>query len=119
MAAHEADRRHARRLDKAFPVFVSGNRGVRFGIARNISEGGMFVETDEPEPLGSRILVTFAWPGSNAEMSVEAEVRYLSVLNYGGEGDTPRRVVQGIGVQFLRFVPKDDYEVPADPAAMH
>ena len=115
---HDMERRRARRLDKAFPVFLSGNRGVCFGIARNISEGGMFVETDDADPLGSRVLVTFAWPGGGAELSCEAEVRFTTVERYGeGMGE---RAMQGMGLKFLRFLPRDEYEAPpADPSALH
>lgn len=113
------NRRQAERLDKAFPVFVSGNHGVSFGVARNISTGGMYVETHDTEPIGSRLLVTFAWPGSSAEMSVEAEVRYERVVSYE-EGEVLRRV-RGLGLEFLRFLPRDDFEAaaPTDPGAYH
>ncbi len=48
----------AGRFDKAFPVFLEGERGVASGIGRNISDGGMFIETREPFPLGTRVKVT-------------------------------------------------------------
>ena len=118
MAEDRNDRRRALRLDKAFPVFVSGDRGVSFGVARNISEEGMFIETLDNEALGSKLQVTFVWPGANAEITAEAEVRYTSVLNYGPKGE--RHAVQGIGVRFLRFLLMDEYEhPPPDPGALH
>ena len=113
-----SDRRRTPRLDKAFPVFVSGDRGVGFGVARNISTGGMFVETLESEPIGTHLRVTFAWPGSSAEMSVEAEVRYASVRSW--ESGEIHRAIHGMGLAFLRFLPRDDDErLPKDPAAYH
>ena len=114
-----SERRKTRRLDKAFPVFVSGDGGIAFGIARNISEGGMFVETHSPEPLGTRLRVTFAFPGSNAEITAEAEVRYVSTLNYGETGGG-LRAVQGMGLKFVRFLPRDPHEIVAqDPDLLH
>ena len=112
-------RRKTRRLDKVFPVFVSGDGGIAFGIARNISDGGMFVETRSPEALGARVRVTFAFPGSNAEITAEAEVRYVSTLNYGSASG---RVcaVQGMGLKFLKFLPREQHEVlVADPELLH
>jgi len=44
-ARRASDRRGTARLDKVFPVWLEGLRGGCFGVARNISEGGMFIET--------------------------------------------------------------------------
>jgi len=116
----EAERRDSPRFDKAFPVFVSGDRGISYGVARNVSEGGMYVELLESAPLGSVVTVTFAWPGSNAEMSVEAQVRYATALNFGGASDRPMAAVCGVGLRFVRFLTQDLYDsVARDPAALH
>jgi hypothetical protein len=97
------ERRGAPRFDKAIPVFVTGSRGVICGIARNISDGGMFVELREPYPLGTRVRVTFAAPGVGTEVTVEAEVRYQCFINYCGPGGT-RQGLRGMGVRFLGMV---------------
>lgn len=96
------ERRAAPRLDKVFPVYLEGARGGALGVARNISEGGTFVETCDPEPLGSHIRVTF--PSPAGEMTAVAEVRYVCHL-VGQVGEcTPRRAtVRGMGVRFLYF----------------
>ena len=46
------------RLDKVFPVYLEGEQGGGFGVARNISEGGLFVETSDTYPLSSAVRVT-------------------------------------------------------------
>ncbi|MDF1562294.1 MAG: PilZ domain-containing protein [Deltaproteobacteria bacterium] len=113
------ERRYTPRFDKAFPVFLSGDRGVTYGVARNVSEGGMYVELADAEPLGSSVTVTFAWPGSNAEMSVEAEVRYTAAINFGGEGEGLRAIC-GVGLRFVRFLERDLYDTAApELGAMH
>ena len=89
------------RFDKAFPVWLDGERGVMSGIGRNITEAGMFVETREPLPLGSRVRVTFAGPSSPTEMTLEAEVRYQCFINFAKESGA-RSGMRGMG---LRFVP--------------
>ena len=73
-----AERRAAPRLDKVFRVYLEGERGMGLGVARNISEGGMFVETRVPHPIGSQVGSTF--PSDSGEMTAVAEVRYVCHL---------------------------------------
>ena len=87
-------------LDKAFPVFLEGDRGVAAGIGRNISDSGMFVETREPFPLGSRVKVTFTSPSGGAEMVLEGEVRYQCFINYA-RADLARAGMRAIGLRFV------------------
>jgi hypothetical protein len=96
------ERRHAPRLDKVFRVYLEGERGMGLGIARNISEGGMFVETRAPQPIGSQVRITF--PADSGEMTAVAEVRYVCHLL----GRTPASArgplaLRGMGVRFLFF----------------
>src|SRR5258708_20218916 len=89
----------AGRFDKAFPVFLEGERGVASGIGRNITDGGMFVETREPFPLGTRVKVTFSSPNGGPEMTLEGEVRYKSYLNFSRPDSTRARIL-AIGFPF-------------------
>jgi PilZ domain len=101
---HQRERRlPAGTLDKAFPVFLEGDRGVAAGVGRNISGSGMFVETREPFPLGSRVKVTFTSPTGGAEMVLEGEVRYQCFINFT-RADAVRAGMRGIGLKFV--VPK-------------
>ena len=96
------ERRAAPRLDKVFQVRVEGERGGAFGIARNISEGGMFVETRDPPPLGTQVRITFTSDAS--EMTAVAEVRYVCHLIGRPSEDAERHAaVRGMGVRFLYF----------------
>jgi hypothetical protein len=97
------DKRRTLRLDKAFPVAVSSDQfGVCQGIARNISQGGMFIEMADPLPLGSAIRVHFSMTGAAGEIVARAEVRGHYFLNYSdGRGE---RAVTGMGVRFIGFV---------------
>jgi hypothetical protein len=88
------------RFDKAFPVWLEGDRGVASGIARNVTETGMFVETREPFPLSSRVRVTFVSPArAGTEMTLEAEVRYQCFINFAKPGEG-RGGMRGIGLKF-------------------
>jgi hypothetical protein len=101
------ERRTAIRFDKAFPVYLSGEEGVTRGIARNISDGGMFIETREPYRLGSRIKVTFVANESSAEITMVGEVRYQCFLSYGGDGPGEENQLRGMGVRFVDVEEKE------------
>ena len=87
------------RFDKAFPVFLEGDRGVSSGVGRNITDTGMFVETREPFALGTRVRVTFSSP-HGAEMTLEGEVRYQCFINFA-RSDSTRGGMRGIGLKFV------------------
>jgi PilZ domain-containing protein len=88
------------RFDKAFPVFLEGDRGMASGIGRNITESGMFIETREPFPLGTRVKVTFSSTAGGAELTLEGEVRYQCYINFA-RADATRAGMRGIGLKFV------------------
>ena len=88
------------KFDKAFPVFLEGDRGVASGIGRNITDLGMFVETREPFALGTRVKVTFSSANGGAEMTLEGEVRYQCFINFA-RADATRAGMRGIGLKFV------------------
>ena len=96
------ERRAAPRLDKVFRVYLEGERGMGLGIARNISEGGMFVETRVPHPIGSQVRINF--PSDAGEMTAVAEVRYVChLLGRAPASDRGPLAQRGMGVKFLYF----------------
>lgn len=97
-----ADRRVGPRLDKVFRVYLEGDQGCGLGIARNISEGGMFVETRSPQAIGSQVRITF--PSDAGDMLAVAEVRYVCHLLGRGQGPAPGPLaLRGMGLRFLFF----------------
>jgi hypothetical protein len=95
------ERRRAHRFDKVFPVYLVGEGGIWRGIARNISTGGMFIETRDPPPIGGRLKVSFADDQSGVEITAHAEVRYQCMIEYGGP--TGPAALRGMGVKFTGF----------------
>ncbi len=99
------DRRTTTRLDKVFAVWLEGQRGEIRGLARNISPGGLFVETPQTEPIGSEVRVNFTTDGGG--IVAVGEVRYLCHLvgrkAPGSEGPDVPVGVQGMGIRFIRF----------------
>ncbi len=107
-----AERRSALRLDKVFSVWLEGQHGCGMGIARNISEGGMFVETATPHPIGSQVHVAF--PSESGDMTAVAEVRYVCHLVGRRPGEDVHACVHGMGLRFLYFEARGEA-----PRALH
>jgi hypothetical protein len=99
------ERRTAERLDKVFAVWLEGHLGEVHGIARNISPGGLFVETPVTQPIGSEVRVNFS-PAGGGLIAV-GEVRYVCHLvgrrAPGHDGPDVPVGVQGMGIRFVRF----------------
>lgn len=96
------DKRRSSRLDKVFPVSITSPAlGECQGIARNISEGGMFVELRDPLPLGSAVRIHFSLPDGPGEIVAHGEVKRHYFVNFV-EQDQPRSLT-GMGVRFLGF----------------
>lgn len=96
------ERRGGARLDKVFRVYLDGDTGCGLGIARNISEGGMFVETRAPQAIGTQVRITF--PSDSGDMIAVGEVRY--VCHLVGRAPSPERgplTMRGMGMRFLYF----------------
>ena len=86
----------------------------------------MFLEAAEAQPLGSRVTVTFAAPGSSVEITAEAEVRYTSTLNYRGRRTGLPASTRGMGLKFLRFMEGEKFRMgegtpcwSKDPSLLH
>ena len=117
------DRRHARRvrleLETAVPVLVRDQSGsLQWGLARNISEGGMLIELQTPPSIGARIQVKIFGIQGSADapdaVFVHAEVRHNLAWNLGGERKTK---LSAIGVRFAAPPPTE--LLPLDGAPIH
>ncbi len=101
-AGADAEKREHLRFDKVFPVRVES---ILFGnsacVARNVSAGGIFLETRDPLPLGSRIRVCFLTPDESAEIVAFGEVKNHYFLNFHQGG--LQKAVSGMAVRFLGF----------------
>ncbi len=102
MPSTKKERRNYLRMDKVFPVQVeSPEFGFTNCIARNISGGGIFLESKELLPLGSTIKILFSVPGVCGGITAVGEVKNQFCLNFGGD-DSPSSMV-GMGIRFLHF----------------
>jgi len=68
-------------------------------FSRNINEGGMFVESEQPLELEEIVSLQFRLPGSDETLKVRGRVAHVS----RGEGGEP----PGMGIEFDGLSPKD------------
>ena len=97
------EKRSAERFDKVFPVWVESREfGECAGIARNISDGGMFIEMAEPLPLGTRLRVHFALSEARGTLIAVGDVKRHYYLQFSDA--TGPRMLTGMGIRFTGFV---------------
>lgn len=77
-------RRHARAPIETPVNFVpKGEREPRNGVGKDISVGGMFVETERPAAFGAEVVVHITLPGAASTTALPAVVRWVRT---GGMG---------------------------------
>ena len=87
------ERRKSERVDLLVRVTYQSVDELFSEFARNINEGGVFIETDSPMEPGSLVGLQFKLPGSDEVIEVEGLVVRTS---HGEEaGEAP-----GIGIEF-------------------
>jgi Tfp pilus assembly protein PilZ len=95
-------RRREVRFDLSCLVLVEGPGGTFYCIARNISEGGIFLETDQPLPLGSTLRVTIEAPDGSSSFVASGEVKHAMRLAYS-DPNQQQKSIRGVGLKFLHF----------------
>lgn len=97
----EAERRSYLRFETVLPVVVeTPGHGAHRYVARNVSCGGLCLETQEPLPLGTSLRVWFVAP-DGTRIGASGLVRNHYVFNYTN-GQRPRQC-RGMGVRFTAF----------------
>ena len=86
------DRRKSQRTDLVVRVDYQTVDELFSDFARNINEGGIFVETATPHPLGTLVDLQFKLPGSDEPIRIKGTVVRLS----DGEGGE----LPGLGIEF-------------------
>jgi uncharacterized protein (TIGR02266 family) len=86
-----SERRQVPRVPVQIWVEEATERELYFQRSANLSEGGIYLENTIPHPIGTRVTLKFALPGSKDQMKVQAEV----VGAVAGEDE------MGMGLKFL------------------
>ena len=88
----ELDRRKSERANLVVRVVYHTIDELFSEFARNINEGGLFVETETPHTVGTEVSLQFKIPGSDEPLHVIGRVAHTTS---GGPGEPP-----GIGIEF-------------------
>ena len=91
-----AERRLAERVLLDFEVDYTSNDTFLFAYARNISNLGIFLQTREPKPPGTRLHLRFALPSRSAPLEVEGVVRWINPYRPGDINN----INPGMGIEF-------------------
>lgn len=92
LAAYDEEQRASRRVAVAVDVHLASDSHFFSGLSGDISEGGLFLSTYRPLPIGSSVEVELSLPGSNAPLHARGEVRWLREHSTGQP--------QGVGISF-------------------
>jgi type IV pilus assembly protein PilZ len=68
------ERRSSPRADFVVRVNYQTVDSLFSEFARNINDGGIFVETDNPQPIGTKVELAFKLPGSDQPIEVVGNV---------------------------------------------
>jgi uncharacterized protein (TIGR02266 family) len=71
------------------------------GFSENIGEGGIFVATFDPKPVGAKVIVNFKLPGGRP-VTARGNVQFVREYNPINPEMAP-----GMGVKFTDLLPKD------------
>jgi uncharacterized protein (TIGR02266 family) len=74
------------RVDIDIPVTIVHEGSELSAVGRNISQGGMFIETDAKFDYGAKVKVRFALPTTSDPIEADSTIRWTNF--------------QGIGIQF-------------------
>ena len=87
-------------VDVAVEFAVKGSSNRLPGRAKDLSIGGMYVQTATPLPFGSEVVVHVVLPGQKAPMALPAVVRWT-------------RATEGMGLQFGLLGARETHAITA------
>jgi uncharacterized protein (TIGR02266 family) len=94
----QKDRRRSTREDLKIPVDYSAVDAFFSEFTTNVNEGGMFIATETPPPLGTDVALEFRLPGLERPVRVSGRVAWVS----DGKDEAP----VGMGIEFRELDPE-------------
>ena len=91
-----ANRRLVERVLVDLEVDYASDDTYLYAYARNISALGIFLQTRDPQPRGTRLNLRFVLPGSAERIQVEGVVRWVNPYRPGDRDN----LNPGMGVEF-------------------
>jgi len=96
------DRRSADRIDVVWSVDCETDETFLYASITNISELGIFVRTNQPLQVGTRLTLRFAVPASSESFVLRGQVQWVNPLRVLAENLNP-----GMGIRFLDLAPEE------------
>jgi type IV pilus assembly protein PilZ len=97
--ASGAERREHQRFDTSIAVDYASGDTFLFAYLQNISEMGIFIRTDHPKPVGTRLRLRFQ-TNDGDPLDLDGEVTWINPLRASGDNLNP-----GMGVRFIELTP--------------
>ena len=101
-ASDPMNRRYAPRVDVAWSVDCETEDTFLYASIANISEMGIFVRTEQPLPVGTRLILRFAPPRSDSSFVLRGVVQWINPVRPLAENLNP-----GMGIRFESLKPPD------------
>ena len=92
------DRRRSERADLVVRIEYSTVDDLFSEFTRDINEGGLFIETEEPEAIGATIDLQFQLPGSSDP------IKAVGTVVRRNDGSAPGQL--GMGIEFESLSPE-------------
>jgi uncharacterized protein (TIGR02266 family) len=100
-----AERRRTLRTDLIVRVDYSTIDEMFSEFTRDINEGGLFIETEKPQPSGTEVTMEFNLPGSQGTVSTIGRVVHVT----SGDHESP----SGMGIEFEELSTEDRSRIDA------
>jgi uncharacterized protein (TIGR02266 family) len=93
------------------PIMVRVSYGYKgaylFGYTKDMSRGGIFIQTDNVINVGTRMLLQFSLPGHSQIIKAEGRVIWV-VPSYNDKKERGERTqIPGMGIEFLKMGVED------------
>lgn len=100
-----SERREHQRFDTSIAVDYASGETFLFAYLQNISEMGIFIRTDHPARVGTRLRLRFQVEDGDP-LTLDGEVTWINPLREHGDNLNP-----GMGVRFIELTPDKREEV--------
>jgi type IV pilus assembly protein PilZ len=101
------NRREHRRYETSIAVDYASGETFLFAYLKNISEMGIFIRTNEPQSVGTRLRLRFQ-VDEDEPLVLDGEVTWINPYRPRGENLNP-----GMGVRFIELTPDRREQVVA------
>jgi type IV pilus assembly protein PilZ len=95
-----AERREHQRFETSIAVDYASGETFLFAYLQNISEMGIFIRTDHPSTVGTRLRLRFNVESEEEPLTLDGEVTWINPLRASGDNLNP-----GMGVRFMELSP--------------